>query len=179
MDERKRFEEVMRANGPQIYTLAVRLCGNENDGADVAQETFIKAWRSWSQFRGEASAGTWLYRICVNIWKNRVRYEKRRKFWKHFSLDGLSQEEDAAPRELASPEAPLSLSLEQRETQKTVQQAMERLTPEDRALLVMCEIEEKSYEEMAALLEIPIGTVRSRISRAREKLAAQFKELNR
>jgi len=174
MDEKQRFEAVMRANGPQIYTLAVRLCGNESDGADVAQETFVKAWKSWSQFRGEAMASTWLYRICVNVWKNRVRYEKRRSFWKHFSLDGLYKEEDSAPREFASPEAPLGASLEQRETQKSIQQAMANLGAEDRAILVMFEIDEKSYEEIAECLDVPVGTVRSRLSRAREKLTRTY-----
>ena len=59
----------MRANGPKIYTLAVRLTGNVSDGQDLAQETFVKAYEHWDHFRGEADAGTWLYRICVNGWK--------------------------------------------------------------------------------------------------------------
>jgi RNA polymerase sigma factor (sigma-70 family) len=101
MDAKKQaFEAMMRANGPKIYTLALRLSGREADAQDIAQEAFIKAFEHWDDFRGEADAATWLYRICVNCWKNRVRYERRRSFWKHFSLDGGGDraDEDALVR---------------------------------------------------------------------------------
>jgi len=95
------FEQVMRENGPLIYTLAVRLTGNSADGQDLAQETFVKAYENFSQFRGESEAGTWLYRICVNLWKNRVRYEKRRFFWRHFSLGSRDGDSPPAPAHVA------------------------------------------------------------------------------
>src|SRR5687768_1967857 len=96
MSEIADFELLMREHGAAVYSLAVRLCGNEADGQDVAQETFIKAYRSRAQFRGEAQVQTWLHRICVNVWKNRVRYEKRRFFWRHFSLSA-SRPGEASP----------------------------------------------------------------------------------
>ena len=165
------FEAVMRANGPKIYTLAVRLTGNVSEGQDLAQEAFLKAYGHWETFRGDAEASTWLYRICVNCWKNRVRYEKRRAFWKHFSLDGGPADNAEPGRELAAQEPALDAPLEARERQAAVQSALNQLKAEDRALIVMREIEDKSYEEIAALLDVPIGTVRSRLARAREKLA--------
>jgi RNA polymerase sigma-70 factor (ECF subfamily) len=168
------FEAMMRANGPKIYTLAVRLAGNAADGQDIAQDTFVKAYAHWEKFRGDADVGTWLYRICVNCWKNRVRYERRRAFWKHFSLDDRSESDENPIHELPSPEAPMDQSLEIRERQASVQAALAKLKPEDRALLVMREMDDKSYEEIAGFLEVPIGTVRSRLARAREKLVDIF-----
>ncbi len=177
MNAEAEFEAMMRANGPKIYTLAIRLCGNEAEGHDLAQDTFIKAWEYWGRFRGEADPGTWLYRICVNQWKNRVRSLKRRFFWNHFSVDGGGLDDDAKVPQIASREAPLSASLETRERDQKLQEALAQLPEEDRAILILREIDEKSYEEIAELLDIPVGTVRSRLSRGREKLRALFENL--
>jgi RNA polymerase sigma-70 factor, ECF subfamily len=163
------FETVMRENGPLIYTLAVRLTGNAADGQDLAQETFVKAYENFSRFREESAASTWLYRICVNLWKNRVRYEKRRFFWKHFSLDGKVGD-DGAPTELMGTDRPLEAVQEGTDQDALVQQALAQLKPEDRALLVMCDMDDRSYEEISELLDIPLGTVKSRIARSRERL---------
>jgi len=173
-DSTQDFETMMRANGPKIYTLAIRLSGNLADGQDLAQEAFVKAYEHWEKFRGESDVGTWLYRICVNCWKNRVRYERRRAFWKHFSIDAVGEVDDKPVRELPAPDAPLDQSLEDRERQAAAQAALAALKPDDRAILVMREMEDRSYEEISELLDIPIGTVRSRLARAREKLIDQF-----
>jgi len=178
MSELENFERIMRAHGPKIYTLAVRLCGgNVSEGDDLAQEAFVKAWEHWSQFQGESEVSTWLYRICVNTWKNKVRYEKRRLFFKHFSLSAGSRVDEEAPLDLPSNEKPLDSGLEQSEMERNAQQALMRLDPEDRAIIVMREMDEKSYEEIAEALELPIGTVRSRLSRAREKLTQEFSRI--
>lgn len=171
------FEQMMRASGPRVYTLAVRLAGNVTDGQDLAQETFVKAYEHWESFRGESEVATWLYRICVNCWKNRMRYERRRAFWKHFSLDGGREDENDPVRDLPSGEPPVSEPLERTELEAQVQAALAKLQSQDRAILVLREMEEKSYEEIAELLDVPIGTVRSRLSRAREKLAQEFMRL--
>lgn len=164
------FEAAMRLHGPKIYTLAVRLTGNSADGQDLAQEAFVKAFQAWNRFRGEADAGTWFYRICVNCWKNRVRYESRREFFKHDSIDKTLNDGESPIRELAGQDAPLSQPLEEADEKALLQKGLDSLEPEDRAILMMREVEGKSYEEIAALLEVPIGTVRSRLSRSREKL---------
>src|SRR5689334_18480971 len=85
-DRETDFEALMRREGPRLYTLAVRLSGNAVDGQDLAAETFIQAYKSFASFRGEAAFGTWVHRICVNQWKNRLRARKRRFFWNHVSL---------------------------------------------------------------------------------------------
>jgi len=170
MNNLENFEDMMRANGPRIYTLAARLTGNVTDGQDLAQETFVNAYKHWEKFRGEADVATWLYRICVNCWKNRVRYEKRRAFWKHFSLDARDGDSDEPVRELPSGEAPIGQTLEKTQELATLHAALARMKPEDREVLVLYEMEDRSYEEIAQLLEVPIGTVRSRLARSRDKL---------
>jgi len=172
------FENMMRAQGPRVYTLAIRLCGNETDGSDLAQEVFLKAWEHWESFRGDSDVSTWLYRICMNTWKNRVRSEKRRFFWKHFSLNSRRDGEDDEPSmDLPHPEAPAGTSIEKSDEQEQLRRALATLDPEDRALLVMREMEDRSYEEIAEYFEVPIGTVRSRLSRSREKLAQAFERI--
>jgi RNA polymerase sigma factor (sigma-70 family) len=165
------FEPIMRENGPLIYTLAVRLTGNPADGQDLAQETFVKAYEKFEQFRGDSSAATWLYRICVNLWKNRVRYEKRRFFWQHDSLDRGEKDKSAPPaREIPSTEPAHGSTLERAFRRSLVNDALEELDIQDRAILILREMDDKSYDEIAAVLEIPIGTVKSRLARGRERL---------
>ncbi|OGR93590.1 MAG: hypothetical protein A2992_05300 [Elusimicrobia bacterium RIFCSPLOWO2_01_FULL_59_12] len=171
------FESLMRQTGPMIYTLAIRLTGNPADGQDLAQETFIKAYKGFGTFRGESAAGTWLYRICVNEWKNRVRYEKRRLFWRHVSFQ--SKEKDSPPRDLAAADPPLDINLEGSDRQALVQKALGRLEPQERAILVMRDMEDKPYEEISALLDIPLGTVKSRLARSRERLRQLFTALGK
>ncbi len=170
LEPREEFDQVMRANGERIYTLAVRLTGRLSDGQDLAQETFVAAWEHWGRFRGEADASTWLYRICVNRWKNRVRYEKRRSFWKHFSLDGFFADDEQTPGELPGTDAPAGKALEDSQREGILQEAMLELEPQERAILVLRDIEDRPYEEIAAALELALGTVKSRLARSREKL---------
>lgn len=170
------FETLMRREGPRIYTLAVRLTGNLADGQDLAAETFVKAFRAFGSFRGEAAFGTWAYRICLNLWKNRVRYEKRRSFWKHVGLGPRDGEDEAPPVDPPAPDAPPDRALEQAERRRILEAALDRLDPEDRALLLLRETEEKSYEDIASLLDVPLGTVKSRLARAREKLQSLLKD---
>lgn len=161
------FEEFMRENGPMVYTLAVRLTGNVADGHDLAQDTFIKAYQHFREFRGDSSPSTWLYRICVNAWKNRVRYEKRRHFWKHFSL---SSKDGEPASEIAASEPGLGSTLENADSQSLVQNALKQLDSEDRAILVLRDMEDRSYEDIADILGVPMGTVKSRLARSRERL---------
>src|ERR1019366_1479782 len=130
---------------------------------------FIKAYEHWADFRGDAEVTTWLYRICVNIWKNRVRYERRRAFWKHFSLDAHDEDSEAPVREIPSGERSHEESMEKVQELGALHHALKEMKPQDRAVLVLYEMEERSYEEMADLLDVPIGTVRSRLARSREK----------
>jgi RNA polymerase sigma-70 factor (ECF subfamily) len=162
----------MRRESVNIYSLAVRLMGNAVDGEDLAQDTFLAAYRKFSQFRGEAAFGTWVYRICVNLWKNRVRYEKRRFFFFHRSLD--APEEDRPPLDLADPKDRAETAAEAGDRDRRIDQALQALDPAHRAVVVLRDVEDKSYEEIAELLDIPVGTVKSRLARARQELKARL-----
>ncbi|HVE14943.1 MAG TPA: sigma-70 family RNA polymerase sigma factor [Elusimicrobiota bacterium] len=172
-------EELLKGHAATVYNLALRLTGNAADAEDLAQEALLKALKALPSFRGEAQASTWLYRITVNAWKNRVRAEKRRAFWKSVPLasllmGGRDGEEDGAG-DLKAADAPLDAGLEQEETSKAVQGALLELEEESRAVVVLREIEGLSYEQIAQTLGLPEGTVKSRLSRAREALKAKLK----
>lgn len=169
------FVELVRRHSPKIYGLALRLCGNPVDGEDLAQETFIAAYRRLDQFRGDADFGSWAYRICVNLWKNRVRYEKRRAFWKHVPFFGGGRDDDdPKPLEIADPRDVTDAPAEAAERRAWVRDAIAQLPPEERAALVLREMEDKSYEEIAELLDLPLGTVKSRIARARQAVKTKL-----
>ncbi|MBL0250198.1 MAG: sigma-70 family RNA polymerase sigma factor [Elusimicrobia bacterium] len=170
------FVELVRRHSPKIFGLALRLCGNPVDGEDLAQETFIAAYRRFDQFRGDADFGSWAYRICVNLWKNRVRYEKRRAFWKHIPFFGGGDRDDGDPKplDIADPRDVTDAPAEASERRRWVRDAIAGLHPEERAALVLREMEDKSYEEIAELLGVPLGTVKSRIARARQAVKARL-----
>lgn len=164
-------QEFLEQNAALVYNLALRLTGNRSDAEDLAQDALLRAVRALPGFRGESLASTWVYRITVNAWKNRVRSEKRRRFWKTVTL-GLVTGEDGETevRDIAADEPPLDADLVKREKSAEVQKALLVLEEDDRAIVVLREIEDKSYEEIGAVLGLPQGTVKSRLFRARAKL---------
>lgn len=168
-------EELFDRYSKMVYNLALRLSGNAADAQDIAQDAFIKALRGLGALRDHSVAGTWLYRITMNVWKNRVRSEKRRSFWKTFSLDWSKDGEDGQPAlQLKSPEAPAGEALEKADEKESLEKALSRLDPEDRAILMLREIDGRSYQEIAEATGIALGTVKSRISRAREALRQEM-----
>ena len=163
-------EELFEKFSPMVYNLALRLSGNKSDAQDIAQDAFLKALRGLANLREESFAGTWLYRITVNVWKNRVRSEKRRSFWKTFSLNWGDDGGEKPALQVQAPDAPLDAALEKRDEKTALEKALAQLEPEDRAMLVLREIDGRSYQEIADITEKPLGTVKSGISRAREAL---------
>lgn len=159
------FESVLRTWSDRIYGLALRLSCRTDEAEEIAQETFVKACEHWEDFQGDSDPGTWLYRICVNVWKNRVRSEVRRRFW----FDRQPQAAEAEP--------PPSRKLEANDRRQCLDKALARLEPDDRAILVMREVEDRSCEEIAEWLDIPVGTVKSRLSRTREKLKKLYGDM--
>lgn len=164
-------QEFLEQNAGLVYNLALRLTGNRADAEDLAQDSLLRAVRALPGFRGDSLASTWAYRITVNAWKNRVRAEKRRKFWKTVTL-GLAAGDDGdeTVRDVKADDPPLDAGLEKAEKASAVQAALLTLDGDDRAIVVLREIEEKSYEEIGAMLNLPQGTVKSRLFRARAKL---------
>ena len=175
--DRKAFEQLVLKYQPRLYTLSYKLAGNYTDAQDLAQEAFIKAYKGLGNFRGEAEFGTWLYRIAVNIWLNEKR---RREKNVTYSLDEpLMTADGEITREIPdSTGDPLEI-LQTKEFRGLVASALNEITKEHKTVLVLREIEGFSYDEIAAIIECSIGTVRSRLNRAREALRKKIEVLAR
>ena len=157
------FEELVRLHEKKVYNLAFRMCGNPEDAADAAQEAFLAAWRGLPDFRGEAGFSTWLYRLTSNAAIDRLRRTRRQR--EEASLDDEALHLDAAD-DAPSPQA----RAEGRELREAVLSGLAQLSDSHRQALTLRELQELSYEEIAAVLEVDLGTVKSRISRARGAL---------
>ena len=170
-------QDFLDQNAALVYNLALRLTGNRTDAEDLAQDALLRAVRALPGFRGESLASTWAYRITVNAWKNRVRAEKRRMFWRTVTLGLISGDDgEDGTRDIKAEEPPLDSGLAKAEKSAAVQKALMTLDGDDRAIVVLRELQEKSYEEIGSMLGLPQGTVKSRLFRARAKLKSLLKE---
>ncbi len=164
------FEEVVRLHGRRLYQLAYRLTANREEAEDLSQETLVRGYLALASFRGEAGFYTYLYRALLNLWKNQIR---SRRCWRMVSLgDDRDPENDlrAPPRELADRSAGPHERLAGREQAAKLHLALLELPPDFRAVLVLRAAEGLEYEEIATALGISIGTVRSRLARARSRI---------
>jgi RNA polymerase sigma-70 factor (ECF subfamily) len=154
------WEQVVREHSGRVYRLAYRLTGNVHDAEDLTQEVFVRVFRSLSSYSPGTFEG-WLHRITTNLFLDGVRRKKRVRF------DPLA---DDAHERVAGREPDPSRVYEDTHLDDDVQAALDALSPEFRAAVVLCDIEGLSYEEVAATLGIKLGTVRSRIHRGRSQL---------
>src|SRR5687767_14444014 len=171
--DQKAFELLVIKYQRRIERLIGRMVRDVDLVEDIAQETFIRAYRALSQFRGDAQFYTWLYRIAVNTAKKALMDLKRDPLVSEGALRGGADEEDetsAVENELTTAETPETV-LAAKEIAATVNSAMESLPEELRQAVTLREIEGLSYEEIAEVMNCPIGTVRSRIFRAREAIS--------
>ncbi len=154
-----------------VFRTLARLIGRTDALDDLAQDVFLRLYRALPSFRGEALVGTYLYRIAVNVaqdeWKRRQRVDRQ-----HISLSQPHGNEEGWTWEerLEHPDANALEQLEQAEFQKLVEAHLMRLSQVERAVLVLYHQEERSYEQIAAALQLPIGTVRTHLHRGRKKL---------
>ncbi|MBI4247858.1 MAG: sigma-70 family RNA polymerase sigma factor [Elusimicrobia bacterium] len=178
-------EDLIEQYSGRVYNLSLKLMGDATAAEDLAQESLIKALKALEDFRGDSQVGTWLYRITLNTWKNRLRYEKSRADSQTLSLDaspdGASGPDGDRSRSLEIPadEPPPGKAIESEQTAVLVNKALQELDPESRAIVILRENEAKSYREIADALDIPEGTVKSRLSRAREELRIKLLPLIR
>jgi RNA polymerase sigma-70 factor, ECF subfamily len=177
--DQKAFELLVLKYQRRIERLIGRMVRDTDLVEDIAQETFIRAYRALAQFRGEAQFYTWLYRIAVNTAKKALVDLKRDPTVSESTLRGGGDDEDetsAVENELTTAESPETV-LAAKEIAATVNSAMEALPEELRQAVTLREIEGLSYEEIAEVMNCPIGTVRSRIFRAREAISAKVKPM--
>ena len=171
------FEELVAHFERPVYALCFRLLNDAEEARDAAQETFLKVYRGLSGFRGEAGLKTWIYRIAINQAMNQQRWWRRRHRDETVSLDLTRGDSETLgnllPAGSASPEQ-LAIATER---ERSILRALAEIKPEYRITLVLREIEELSYEEIAETMGISIGTVKSRIARGREELRRRVKDL--
>ena len=159
------FETLIRRHQKTIFNLVYRMLGDYDEAAEISQEAFLSAYRAIGNFRGDANFSTWLYRIALN------HATTRRK-----SLNTLQQRsvpiENTEPA--SDPHPGPAESMEKKEIRQRVQQALNRLDPDDAAVILLRDLQDVPYEEVARVLEIPIGTVKSRLHRARLALKSEL-----
>ncbi len=168
------FEDLVLEYQKQVYHIALKMTGNEEDALDLSQETFLKAFRTLPSFRGEAGFGSWLYRMTANLCIDFLRKKKRQGSEQILSLD--AEEEDRRPTELPDLRYEPQSALEKKETREKVQAGLQKLPHEQRLILVLRDVEGFSYQEISDALKIELGTVKSRIYRARAHLARLLTE---
>ena len=165
--DQQAFDLIVDRYEQKVWHLAFRLTGDQEDAFDLAQEAFLKVYRYLMLFRGQSSFSTWLYRIVTNSFYDEMRKSKRRPTIAVSLDDAIITDEGEVVRELCSSDAgPEELSL-QRELQKTIQAALLGLPEDYRVVLILRDLQDHSYEEIAAILGLNLGTVKSRLSRAR------------
>ena len=163
------FEDLVAAYEKNVYNLALRMVGNPQDAEDMAQEAFLKAYRSLPQFRGDSKFSVWLYRIVSNVCLDWLRAQKRRPV---ASLTEEDEEGEESQMDLPDESALPEELLERRLTREAVQRGLQSLSEDQRQILLLREIQGLSYEEIGLTLDLEPGTVKSRIFRARKRLCA-------
>ncbi|MDQ3088494.1 MAG: sigma-70 family RNA polymerase sigma factor [Acidobacteriota bacterium] len=174
----KAFDTLVTRYSGDIYALLFRITEDAEEAGDLTQETFISVFKAIKKFRGEADLKTWLFRIAINQSRNRFRWWKRRRREKTVSLDAPFGDSETPIHEtmsgnFANPEE----SILRREREQFLSRALRDLPEVFREAVVLCDIEGLSYEEIASVLEINIGTVKSRIARGREELRKKLFEI--
>lgn len=151
-----------------VYQLALHLLGDPQEALDLSQEVFLKVFRTLPQFRGQSTLRTWIYRIVVNQASNRQRWWRRRRRSQQVAIEEHTAVHGELPdaHEFSMPDR----VLQQHETADRVWKALDELPFEHRAVIVLREIDGLSYEEIATSLDVAVGTVKSRLARARETL---------
>ena len=159
------FEILVRRHEKAIFNLVYRMLGNYDDAAETSQEVFLSAYRAIGQFRGDANFSTWLYRIALNQATTRRKSANLRQKML-VSIDGTDMVDDAqiGPAE----------TLEKKELRERVQRALNELEPEDATVILLRDLQDIPYEDLAQMLKIPVGTVKSRLHRARQALKARL-----
>ena len=159
------FGVLVRRYQERLYNSVYRLVDNAEDAQDVVQEAFLNAYQSLDGFKGDSLFFTWLYRIAVNT---AISLKRKQRVMARMDL-GRNGEQPMEPLDPSAESRP-GHALEQAEQGRRVHEALARLSPEHRAVLVMKDMEGQKYERMAELLQVPIGTIRSRLHRARLEL---------
>jgi RNA polymerase sigma-70 factor (ECF subfamily) len=173
-DERA-FNELVQTYGRRVSGLVLRMLGNRAEAEDLTQEVFVQVFKAIGSFRGDSKLSTWIYRIAVNLCKNRSKYLRVRHASEQDELEAVAERVplgDARGANVAQIDRP-DEAMAGKQVEKIVKDAILRIDPTFRECLILCDVEELSYQEIGEITGLPAGTVKSRIFRAR----AQLKEI--
>ncbi len=163
------FEKLVLEYEKNVYNIALRMTGNSEDASDMTQEAFIKAYNSLQSFRGDSKFSVWIYRIATNVCLDFLRSKSRRPT---VSLSVEDNDGEDVQLDVADESQSPELLLDRQMTRESVRRGLETLSPEYRQILLLREIQGLSYDEISQALGLEVGTVKSRIFRARKKLCA-------
>ena len=163
--DQEAFAQLVHLYEKRVYALTLRMCKNPADAEEAAQEAFLAAWQGLAFFRGESSFSTWLYRLASNACVDLLRREGR-----HQAAAGPSLDDEEASLDVADGTPGPQEAAERRELREQIEEGLRALTPEHRQVLLLREMHQLSYDEIADTLELDVGTVKSRISRGRRQL---------
>ncbi len=169
------FNELVKKYEKQVYNFAYRLTGNYDDANDIAQDAFLRVYNAIGGFRGDASFTTWLFRITTNVFLDE---RKRARAHPHASLDEyLELDESSVARQIEDTSPSPEALTEEKERGQILQRAIQSLPEYQRAMVILYHTQQKSYEEIAEIMSLPIGTVKSRLNRARLALKEKLSPL--
>jgi RNA polymerase sigma-70 factor (ECF subfamily) len=173
--DRRAFDALVRMHEKRVYNLAYRLSGNYDEAGDITVEAFLRVYQAINNFRGDANFSTWLYRIVTNVYLDRRKRQKNRQT---LSLEEYVElEESQVTRQIEDPSPGPEALVEAQQRQALLQKAIESLPEYQRAMIVLYHIDGLSYEEIAEVLSLPIGTVKSRLNRARLALREKLEPI--
>jgi len=169
------FDELVERYQKRVYNFAFGIAGNQDDANDVAQEAFVRVLTSIQTFRGDANFTTWIYRIVTNVYLDE---RKKSKSHRLISLDDyIDLEENSVSRQIIDESPQPDVVAENKEKYLAIRKAVNSLPDYQRIIVTLYHLHDRSYEEIAEILHLPIGTVKSRLNRARlalaEKLASE------
>lgn len=159
------FEELIGSYQKRVFNLALRIIGNYDDAADLAQEAFVRIYKAISSFKEQSSFSTWVYRITTNVCLDEIRKRKNRKVV--YIDEDIQTDDGEMKRQVISSDPGPDEAAERSEIRRIVNDAINRLPEEQRVVITLRDLQGMSYEEIARILELPAGTVKSRINRAR------------
>ena len=173
--DRRAYDTLIRNYEKRVYNLAYRLSGHYDEANDISVDAFIRVFQALRLFRGDANFSTWLFRIVTNVYLDR---RKRTRNKQHLSLEEyIELEENSVARQVEDPAPSPALRAEERERHDMMQSAINSLPDYQRVMIVLYHTEGLSYEEIAEVLALPIGTVKSRLNRARLTLREKLEPL--